>query len=79
MYEIKPDHALGDQVLDVSEGLKPDNLGDGSGLLYYWSAHTGGANFALCDGSVRFIAYSINETTFLAQGSARGGEVVSDF
>ena len=67
------DHGLGDQVLDVSEGLKPDTLGEAAGLLHYWSAHAGGANFALCDGSVRYISYSIDEATFLALGSARGG------
>ena len=73
------DHGLGDQVLDMSEGLQPDTIGEEAGLLHYWSAHAGGANFALCDGSVRIISYSIDEATFLALGSAHGGEVVGGF
>jgi prepilin-type processing-associated H-X9-DG protein len=48
-------------------------------LLHYWSMHTGGANFALCDGSVRFLSYEIDKKTFLALGSRHGGEVVSGF
>ena len=73
------DHGLGDQVLDAFEGLYPGTLGEDADLLHYWSAHPGGANFALCDGSVRFIDYSIDEATFLALGSARGGELVDEY
>ncbi|OWK38345.1 DUF1559 domain-containing protein [Fimbriiglobus ruber] len=41
------------------------------------SRHTGGVNAALCDGSIRFVANSITPSTWLAMGSAQGGEVVS--
>ena len=68
------ERGVGDQVLDVSEGLHPGAIGEQAGLLHYWSAHPGGVNFALCDGSVRFIDYSIDEATLLALGSTRGGE-----
>jgi prepilin-type N-terminal cleavage/methylation domain-containing protein/prepilin-type processing-associated H-X9-DG protein len=66
------DHGLGDYVLDVSEGLRAH---DDNALLRYWSTHPGGVNFALCDGSVRFISYAIDQRTFLALGSRNGGEV----
>jgi len=42
------------------------------------SFHTGGANFALCDGSVRFIRDSIDGVTYRAYASRAGGEVVPD-
>ncbi len=73
------DHGLGNYVLDVSEGLHEGDLTDAADLLHYWSAHPGGAQFTMCDGSVRFISYSIDERAFLALASVRGGEVVSGF
>jgi prepilin-type processing-associated H-X9-DG protein len=41
--------------------------------------HPGGANFALADGSVRFIQYSIATDTFLKLSTYAGGEVVGEF
>lgn len=47
----------------------------------YWaaarSAHPGGVNAAMADGSVRFIKNSINRTTWSALGSKAGSEVIS--
>lgn len=46
----------------------------------YGSAHSGGANFALTDGSVRFIADSISPVTFRSLGTRSGGELIrNDF
>jgi prepilin-type N-terminal cleavage/methylation domain-containing protein/prepilin-type processing-associated H-X9-DG protein len=41
------------------------------------SKHPGGANFAFCDGSVKFLKNSISLPTYCALGSRAGGEVVS--
>ncbi|MCC6508987.1 MAG: DUF1559 domain-containing protein [Pirellulaceae bacterium] len=43
----------------------------------FGSLHVGGAQFALTDGSVRFISESIDLLTFNALGSRAGGEVAS--
>jgi len=45
---------------------------------HYWSQHTGGANFALCDGSVRFLQYSAGTVILPAMASRSGGEVISE-
>ncbi len=77
---------------DWSEALGsagvPINLNAGKALLRtdplydawevsYGSRHTGGANFCMADGSVRFIRDSIELKTFRALGTRAGGEVVS--
>jgi prepilin-type N-terminal cleavage/methylation domain-containing protein/prepilin-type processing-associated H-X9-DG protein len=43
----------------------------------FGSLHPGGANFAMVDGSVRFIKQSIAMTTYHALGTRAGGEVIS--
>ena len=43
---------------------------------HFWSFHTGGGNFVMGDGSVRFMTYSAQPLTLL-MGSVAGGEVVN--
>jgi prepilin-type processing-associated H-X9-DG protein len=44
----------------------------------YGSGHTGGANFTLADGSVRFIRESVSPVTLLSLGTRAGGEVIAN-
>ncbi|MGL4554781.1 MAG: DUF1559 domain-containing protein [Gemmataceae bacterium] len=48
-------------------------------LNAYGSGHTGGAMFALADGSVRFIVDGVSPITFRALGTRAGGEVIGNF
>jgi len=55
----------------------PDYTGSGDGAQRFGSSHTGGFMMVLCDGSTRFISYSINQATFAAAGTINQGEVLS--
>jgi prepilin-type N-terminal cleavage/methylation domain-containing protein/prepilin-type processing-associated H-X9-DG protein len=43
------------------------------------SRHTGGAQFALCDGSVRFLSENIDYMTYQRLGDRRDGQVLGEF
>ena len=50
---------------------------DNTGVFGMSSYHSGGANIAMCDGSVRFLKSSTNLTTVWALGSRAQGEALS--
>jgi prepilin-type N-terminal cleavage/methylation domain-containing protein/prepilin-type processing-associated H-X9-DG protein len=48
-------------------------------IYSFRSLHSGGANFAMADGAVRFVSDSIDLTTYRSLATHSGGEVVSGF
>jgi prepilin-type processing-associated H-X9-DG protein len=44
--------------------------------FHFWSLHSGGANFAFCDGSVRLLNYSA-DSVLPALATRAGGEVTA--
>ena len=50
---------------------------EGVNIMNSQSFHSGGCNFMMADGSVRFIKSTINQLTYMSLGTRAGGEVVS--
>src|SRR5262249_20322702 len=57
--------------------FSPGTANDRCHANHWWSAHAGGANFLLCDGSVRFFSYEAGATVVPAMATRAGGEVVT--
>ncbi len=70
------------RVMDIAYPLNPKGLGGTSPNIFaercFGSQHTGGANFLMGDGAVRFITDTINGVTYRALGTRNGGEAVSN-
>ena len=58
--------------------FSPSGPRDYCGTFHYWSYHPGGAHFAFCDGSVRFLTYSA-DPVMPALATRAGAEVVGDY
>ncbi len=56
--------------------MAASGFNDPCGMFHFWSPHTGGANFAFADGSVRLLRYTAN-AIMPALATRAGGEVVA--
>lgn len=67
-----------DNLLYTRYGIGP---GDGarSHVRHFWSSHTGGSQFVLTDGSVRFLSNNIDFRLFQNMSTRGGGEVLGEF
>jgi len=68
-----------DTNFPINFGTRPNGNGWGvdRSILCFGSQHTGGANFMLMDGSVRFISDSVDLNVYRALGTRNGGEAVT--
>jgi prepilin-type processing-associated H-X9-DG protein len=58
--------------------FSPGDLASDCHANHFWSFHSGGGNWLLCDGSVKFMDYSAGKTVIPAMASISGGEVIAD-
>jgi type II secretory pathway pseudopilin PulG len=75
-------HGTGTCAIPLNSGMLPGQPGynnptDWPDVYSFRSYHIGGANFALCDGTVRFISTGIATNTYQALATIRGGETVT--
>ena len=61
-----------------NEMFRADIVTNPKAACHYWSLHTGGGNWLLADGSVRFLTYNAATTTLVDMASMDGGEVVRE-
>jgi len=58
--------------------FKPDTFGSTCSTAHFWSFHSGGGNWLMGDGSVRFMRYSSATTVLVPMSSINGGEVFTN-
>jgi prepilin-type N-terminal cleavage/methylation domain-containing protein/prepilin-type processing-associated H-X9-DG protein len=78
---VEANQTVGSTALPLNYKPPVLNPNDYKSTWYYWysfrSQHPGGGNFAMCDGSVKFIKSSINMFTYQALSTRGQGEIVS--
>jgi prepilin-type N-terminal cleavage/methylation domain-containing protein/prepilin-type processing-associated H-X9-DG protein len=74
---IGPGLAIRQGVGSVVLATGASDVGDWPHWYSFRSMHPGGGNFAMCDGSVKFIKQSINMPTYQALSTRAFGEIVS--
>ncbi|MFO0864801.1 MAG: DUF1559 domain-containing protein [Gemmataceae bacterium] len=67
-----------DTNFPINFGSRPNGTGWGTdrSILCFSSQHTGGANFVMMDGSVRFLSEATSAAAYAAAGTRAGGEAL---
>lgn len=68
-----------DNLLYTQYGIGPGDPSVAADLRKFWSYHTGGSQFCLADGSVRFLSNNIDFRTFQYLSTKSGGETLGEF
>jgi hypothetical protein len=71
-------HPGGDRPAVDTSVCTPVGVGFSCNNMPFGSFHPGGVDFALGDGSVRFLRDDLDMPTYLAMGSRNGGETLTD-
>jgi prepilin-type N-terminal cleavage/methylation domain-containing protein len=58
--------------------FQPGNRNNPCDMHHFWSNHTGGGNWLLGDGSVRFLTYAAGPVILVQMATKAGGEVVQN-
>ncbi|HEY1186285.1 MAG TPA: DUF1559 domain-containing protein [Gemmata sp.] len=66
-------------VMRSTNNLPQPDPTSGDGQQLFGSSHPNGFMAVMCDGSVRFLPYSISQGTFSALGTRANGEVVGNY
>lgn len=69
--------SIGSTAVPLNYKLPTPNVGNWTRQYTFRSLHPGGANFAMADGSVKFIKSSINFNVYQALSTRAQGEVIS--
>lgn len=77
--------AFGDNFSTTSTNIPLNHMEDAGDSISNWfrtcgfkSRHSGGANFGMGDGSVKFVTENMDRVLFNAMGTRSGGEIVSE-
>ena len=70
-----------EHYLSTQRGLSPGFSGNyQSGIVErYWSWHPGGAHFAMTDGSIRLLSYTMDYNLYTALSTRDGGEITGEY
>jgi prepilin-type processing-associated H-X9-DG protein len=68
---------VGSTAIPLNYKLNPANVENWTRQYSFRSNHPGGGNFAMCDGSVKFIKETINFPLYQALSTRAQAEIVS--